>query len=65
MTMADPVIANPNVSDRSNTTWWAAPIGVGVVLANPVFMSDLPTSDPLVAGQLYNNSGVVTESTGS
>lgn len=58
--MADPVIANPNVSDRHNTYWWAGPIGTGVVLANPVFLSDLPTSDPGVDGQLYNASGVPT-----
>jgi hypothetical protein len=29
-----------------------------------VIISDLPTSDPSVAGQLYSNSGVVTVSAG-
>lgn len=62
--MAAPVITNPNVADRSNSSWWVAPIGVGTVIPNPVFMSDLPTSDPAVAGQLWNDSGVVTESAG-
>jgi hypothetical protein len=62
--MAAPVITNPNVADRSNSAWWVAPIGVGTVIPNPVFMSDLPTSDPAVAGQLWNDSGVVTESAG-
>lgn len=29
-----------------------------------IFMGDLPDSDPAVLGQLYNDSGVVTVSTG-
>lgn len=65
--MADPVIPNPNVADRANSTWWTSPIGVGAVGPNPVFLSDLPTSDPGVAGQLYidtENGNVVTESQG-
>lgn len=62
--MAAPVIANPNVADRSDSRIWVAPIGVGAVIPNPVFMSDLPTSNPAVPGQLWNNAGVVTESTG-
>lgn len=65
--MADPVIANPNVSDRHNTNWWAAPIGNGTVVPNPVYLSDLPTTDPAVAGQLWcdtANSNVVKESQG-
>jgi len=63
--MAAPIITNPNVADRSNSYWWVAPIGVGTVLPNPVFMSDLPTSDPLVDGQLYNDGGVPTISGGT
>ena len=63
--MAAPVVTNPNVADRSNSIWYAAPIGVGVVLSTPAYTSDLPTADPLVAGQLYNVSKVITESTGS
>ncbi len=64
--MAAPVIANPNVADRANSSCWAAPIGVNVVLPNPVFMSDLPTADPHVAGQLWADATthVVTESQG-
>jgi hypothetical protein len=62
--MAAPVMTNPNVADRSNSNWWVAPIGVGTVLPNPVYASDLPIADPHVAGQLWNNAGVITESTG-
>lgn len=62
--MAAPVIANPNVADRSNSSIWVAPIGVGTVIPNPVYASDLPTADPAVAGQLWNNAGVITESAG-
>lgn len=62
--MAAPVIANPNVADRHNTRIWVAPIGVGAVISNPVYLSDLPTADPTEAGQLWNNAGVVTESAG-
>lgn len=62
--MAAPVITNPNVAQRHLSTYWVAPIGVGAVLPNPVFLSDLPTDDPHVAGQLWNSSGVVTESVG-
>lgn len=60
--MANPV--NPNVSDRSNSYWWTAPIGVGTVESSPVFLGDLPTTDPGVAGQIYNADGVVTVSEG-
>jgi len=62
--MAAPVITNPNVAQRSNSSWWVAPIGVGTVESNPVYLSDLPTADPHVAGQIWNNSGVVTQSAG-
>lgn len=62
--MAAPVIANPNVAQRSDQTWWVAPIGLGAVAPNPVYLSDLPTSDPGVAGQLYNASGTVMQSQG-
>lgn len=33
-------------------------------LTGGFFLGDLPTSDPAVIGQAYNNSGVVTISTG-
>jgi len=61
--MAAPVITNPNVADRSLSTWWTAPIGVGTVDSNPVFLSDLPTSDPGIPGALFiGDNGVVTQS---
>lgn len=65
--MAAPVITNPNVSDRHLSYWWVAPIGVGAVNPNPVYMSDLPTADPHVAGQLWvdsTNGYAVIESQG-
>lgn len=61
--MAD--IPNPNVADRSNGNWWAAPIGVGTVLPAPVIASQLPTSDPSVAGELYDDTGTVKQSDGA
>ena len=59
--MAD--IANPNIATRHDQKYWAAPIGNGTVLPSPVFMDDLPTANPNVPGQLWNNAGVVTQST--
>lgn len=60
--MAAPTTTNPGVVDRSSTAFFAAPIGLNVVLENPVFLSDLPTVNPAVPGQLWNNAGVVTQS---
>jgi hypothetical protein len=57
-------VPNPSVADRSDSKWWAAPIGVGTVNSTPVFLADLPIGDPHVVGQLYNASGVVTVSNG-
>ncbi len=62
--MAAPVIANPSVAQRHDQTWWTAPIGLGAVVPNPVFLSDLPTADPHVAGRVWANSGVLTISAG-
>ncbi len=61
--MAD--IKNPNVDDRSNGNWWAAPIGVGMVLPTPVLASDLPTVETTVDGELYNDGGTVKQGDGS
>lgn len=33
-------MANPNVSDRSNQTFYTGPIGVGTVLTQPVTFAD-------------------------
>lgn len=64
--MAAPVINNPNVADRALSTWWTAPIGVGTVNTNVVYLSDLPTSDPAIAGALFiGANGVVTQSDGT
>lgn len=63
--MANPT--NPSVAQRSESYWWSAPIGVGTVESSPVFMGDLPTTDPLVVGQLWcdtANSNEVKASAG-
>ena len=65
--MAAPVIANPNVADRHLSLMWVAPIGVGTVVPNPVYASDLPTADPHVVGQLWQDTAannVIKESQG-
>ena len=56
-------ITNPSVSDRSNSTWWTAPINVGTAETQPITV-DLPTADPHVVGQLWNSGGTVTVSAG-
>lgn len=61
--MAVPVIANPSVTDRHNSNWWVAPIGVGEVLPNVIKVSDLPTSDPGIKGALWNSANTVVVST--
>ena len=33
-------MANPNVADRSNTSFYTGPIGVGTVLSQPVTYAD-------------------------
>lgn len=55
-------IANPNIPDRHDQRFFTGPIGNGTVLTAPVFISDLPTVNPNVPGQLWNNAGVVTQS---
>lgn len=57
-------VANPNVSDRHDTSHWVAPIGVNAVSDAPVMLSDLPTADPHIAGALFVLSGVVNISAG-
>lgn len=44
----------------SNLTWDGSTLTVN----GDVVLSGLPTSDPLVAGQLWNNLGVLTVSAG-
>lgn len=57
-------IANPNIPQRHDQRFFTGPIGNGTVITSPVYIDDLPTTNPNVAGQLWNNSGVVTESAG-
>lgn len=60
--------ANPNVDDRSNTTFFTGPTGAGnfTQLTGLVYIdtSTLPTADPVVAGQIWSNAGVLTVSAG-
>lgn len=60
--MAD--VPNPNLAQRNNTQFWTAPMGLSAVTESAVFISDLPTTDPAVVGQLYSDSQVVTVSAG-
>lgn len=65
--MAAPVLVNPNIAQRSDQTWWVAPIALGAAVPSPVLASDLPTTDPAVAGQLWQDptaNNVIKESQG-
>lgn len=58
-------VKNPDIPDRSNNTFYTGPIQTdGTQIVQPVTIADLPTADPLVAGQLWSNAGVVTVSAG-
>lgn len=46
------------INPTNNTT------GSWVSLVQTVMITNLPTSDPLVSGQLWNNAGIVTVSAG-
>lgn len=68
--MAQPT-GNPNVNQRSNKTFFTGPISEDgteltspVKLTSPVYFFNLPTADPVVAGQLWSNLGVLTVSAG-
>ena len=41
-----------------------SPTQLTTVAGGPVTLADLPTADPLVAGQLWNDDGVPTVSAG-
>ncbi len=58
--------ANPNVDDRSNTTFFTGPLNNGTQLTGVLYIdtSTLPTSDPAVAGQIWSDAGVLTVSAG-
>jgi hypothetical protein len=58
--------ANPNVDDRSNTTFFTGPLANGTQLTGVLYIdtSTLPTADPAVAGQIWSDSGVLTVSAG-
>lgn len=55
----------PDVADRHNNTFWTGPNwDAGTKVVNPVFIDDLPTTDPHVEGQLWNSDGTIQTSDG-
>jgi len=58
-TFSGPVVSTNGFSGSTLTT-----TGTVTINGTTVIISGLPTSDPSVAGQLYNNSGVLTVSAG-
>jgi len=63
--MATTTFSGPVVSDNGFTGAVTGNVtAVTITATGAVIFSGLPTSDPSVAGQLYNNSGVLTVSAG-
>ncbi len=59
--MGTTTFSGPVVSTNGFT---GAVVATTVTSTGAVIMSNLPTSDPSVAGQLWSNSGVLTVSAG-
>ena len=64
--MATTTFSGPVVSQNGfqGTVVSTAIVTGGLQTTGTVIMLDLPTSDPEVLGQLWNNSGVLTVSAG-
>ena len=63
--MATTTFSGPVVSDNGFTGAVTGNVtAVTVTATGAVIFSGLPTSDPTVAGQLWNNSGVLNVSAG-
>lgn len=67
--MATTTFSGPVVSDNGFTGAVTGNVtgnvtAVTITATGAVIFSGLPTSDPTVAGQLWNNSGVLTVSAG-
>lgn len=57
---------NPSVANRSDTSFFTGPFDTQTVLTSVIFVgADIPTADPLIVGQLWSDSGVLTISSGS
>lgn len=63
--MATTTFSGPVVSDNGFTGAVTGNVtAVTITATGAVIFSGLPTSDPTVAGQLWNNSGVLNVSAG-
>jgi len=58
-TFSGPVVSQNGFSGTTLTT-----TGTVTINGTTIIISDLPTSDPSVAGQLWSDSGVLTVSAG-
>jgi hypothetical protein len=59
------VVKNPDTGAITTTATFGPETSVDeLTVADVVIFSGLPTSDPLVAGQLWNDLGVLTVSAG-
>jgi hypothetical protein len=58
-TFSGPVVSQNGFSGTTLTT-----TGTVTINGTEIIISDLPTSDPAVAGQLWSDSGVLTVSAG-
>lgn len=63
--MATTTFSGPVVSDNGFSGTTLTTTGTVTINGTTVIISDLPTSDPSVAGQLWSNSGVLTVSAGA
>lgn len=62
-----PLSTQPIGLQADGTVVMLFPIGptqLATVAGGPVTLADLPTADPLVAGQIWNDDGVPTVSAG-
>ena len=62
--MATTTFSGPVVSDNGFSGTTLTTTGAVTINGTTVVVSSLPTSDPSNAGQLWNNSGVLTVSAG-
>ena len=63
-TFSGPVVST-NGFEGSDTVTTLTTTGTVTINGTTIIISDLPTSDPSVAGQIYSNSGVLTVSAGA
>jgi len=63
-TFTGPVVSTNGFDGAVGGNTPAAVTATALTASGTVILSGLPTSDPSVAGQLWNNSGVLTVSAG-